>query len=157
MPSFSTVSVTISAQARTCGRALPIATPIPASCSISKSFSASPKAMVSSGVIPIAAHSRHGGADFCLLNLHAGVHAVGVHPVFFKKDAAAVLFLQKLLQGRQIHGGNGRFPHDLTLQLTELAVHINSTVNRDPGQHVFFRDFQRMAAGTQKYLHAAAL
>ena len=38
-------------------------------------------------------HSRHGGADFCLLNLHAGVHAVGVHPVFFKKDAAAVLFL----------------------------------------------------------------
>ena len=38
-------------------------------------------------------HSRHGGADFCLLDLHAGVHTVGVHPVFFKKNAAAVLFL----------------------------------------------------------------
>ena len=39
------------------------------------------------------AHGRHGGADFCLLDLHAGIHTVGVHSVFFKKNAAAVLFL----------------------------------------------------------------
>ena len=102
-------------------------------------------------------HSGHGGADFCLLCLHTGIHTVGVHPVFFKKDAAEVLFLQKPLQCRQIPGRNGRFPHDLPLQLAELTVHINSTVNRDPGQHVFFLNFQRMASGTQKHLHAAAL
>jgi len=43
------------------------------------------------------------------------------------------------------------------LQLAELTVHINSTVNRDSGQHIFFLDLQRMAAGTQKHLHTAAL
>ena len=65
--------------------------------------------------------------------------------------------MQELFQCRQIPGRDGRFPHDLPVQLAELAVHINSAVNRDPGQHVFFLDFQRMASGTQKHLHTAAL
>ena len=75
---------------------------------------------------------------------------------FSRKMQLHVLFV-KPLQGRQILGRNGRFPHDLPLQLAELTVHINSTVNRDAGQHVFFLDFQRVAAGAQKHLHAVAL